>query len=131
MAMPAESACGVWISTTERDYVFFEARTTGLHQEHIIMHEVGHILGAHTNANQPTQTVSQALLPNLDPVLVRRVLNRTEYSAEEERAAETIASMILERANRWKPIPEWDAPASGAEMRRRVGATFETTVEQR
>jgi hypothetical protein len=131
MAMPPDSPCGVWVSTADRDYIFYEERTTGLHREHIIMHEIGHLLADHGNEAVLTLTESHLLLPHLDSAFVSRVLNRTDYSVDEERTAETVASMILERANRWKPVSEWDAPAHGAEVRRRLGETLEPPVDRR
>jgi hypothetical protein len=131
LAMPSGGPCGLFVSTAGCDYIFYEERTTGLHREHIIMHEIGHLLSDHGGEGVLTPTATELLLPHLDPALVSRVLNRTEYSVEEERTAETVASMILERANRWKPVSQWAAPAHGAEVRRRVGETFEPASDRR
>jgi hypothetical protein len=144
LPMPPDSPCGVWVSTARRDFIFYEEDTSLLHQEHIIMHEVGHLLTDHGGApaddevdvdhgsgDTATATAARILLPHLDPTLVDRVLNRTAYTAVDERMAETVASMILERANRWRPTPQWTAPAHGAEIRNRLGATFDPAVGRR
>ncbi len=43
----ATGACGLWLGTDNADYVFYEARTAPLHREHIILHEIGHVLCDH------------------------------------------------------------------------------------
>jgi hypothetical protein len=118
MPMPPDSPSGLWVSTADRDYILHERDTTALHQEHIVMHELGHLLSDHAAA-------TGLLLPHLDPKLVGRVLHRTTYSLDDERMAETIASMILEQAHRWKPVSEWEAPRESAAIRHRVARTIE------
>ena len=131
VAMPPDTASGVWVSTRTNDYIFYEERTTPLHQEHIILHELGHLLGDHGTDAPLLAEATQVLLPDLDPELVNRMLNRTAYTAEEERMAETIASMILEAANRWKPVSDWEAPAHGADVRQRVHLTIDPQTPRR
>ncbi|WP_433724380.1 hypothetical protein ACQP2Y_03100 [Actinoplanes sp. CA-051413] len=49
--MPGLSAglpCGLWISVETADYVFYDPETSQLHAEHIILHELGHMLSGHT-----------------------------------------------------------------------------------
>jgi hypothetical protein len=43
-------ACGLWLGTDAADFVFYERRTAPLHQEHIILHEIGHMLFGHHDA---------------------------------------------------------------------------------
>jgi hypothetical protein len=123
--MPTGGPCGVWVSAAERDFIFFEAYTSGLHQEHIKLHELGHLLSNHQTSAALAPETSRLLLPNLDPAVVNRVLQRTHYTEHEEREAEMIASLILERANRWKPISEWTGPPEAADIRNRLGRTYE------
>ena len=40
---------------------------------------------------------TRLLLPSLDPALVQRLLRRSNYSGVEEREAETLGSLLLER----------------------------------
>src|SRR6185436_10468256 len=47
--------CGVWLSLPEVDYVFYEPETSQLHREHIILHELGHLLCEH----QPTEVIDE------------------------------------------------------------------------
>jgi hypothetical protein len=125
VTMPAGSPCGIWLSTASNDYIFYEAHTSRLHQEHIIVHEIGHVLCDHHATAALSPETSRLLLPNLDPALVNRVLSRGHYSAEEEQEAEMIAALILQHASRWHPESEWAAPAAGAGVRQRLGSSLE------
>jgi hypothetical protein len=86
--------CGLWIATDTMDLICYESDTTRPHQDHIILHELSHVLCDHFPASLPTKT----LLPDLDPAMVRAVLGRAGYSTDEEREAETLASLIRQRA---------------------------------
>lgn len=85
--LPPEAAesgvCGLWVGTETVDYVFYEAHTTPLHREHIVLHELGHILFGHHSLDA-RETDGRA------PV----VLGRTNYTTRQEREAEMLASMI-------------------------------------
>lgn len=89
--------CGVWLSLPDVDYVFYEPETSRLHREHIILHELGHLLCEH----QPTEVIDEEviakLFPHLNPTVVHRVLGRTTYTAIEEREAEMLASLVRGR----------------------------------
>jgi hypothetical protein len=132
MAMPPRSPSGIWLATGGHDYILYERNTTALHQEHIITHELGHLLtedGGVSHPGSPLLGFAMAqILPDLDAQMVRRMLARTAYSDEQEQVAETIATMILEVANRWQPRSEWTAPADGADLRRRIHLTVEPSA---
>ena len=89
--------CGVWLCLPDVDYVFYEAETSQLHREHIILHELGHLLCEH----QPTEVIDDELIaqlfPHLNPTVVHRVLGRTNYTAVEEQEAEMVASLVRNR----------------------------------
>ncbi len=90
--------CGIWLALPDADYVFFESGTSPVHRDHIVLHELGHVLSDHNASQVISHTVLQELLPSLDLSVVRRVLGRTSYTAEEEREAEVMASVIYERS---------------------------------
>lgn len=90
--------CGLLVATREADYIFYAADTTGLHQEHILLHELAHLLCGHTETSVLADSAAEILLPNLPVELVQRVLGRTVYGRAEEREAELLASLILHRA---------------------------------
>src|SRR4051794_28622757 len=87
-ALPTGSPSGLCVSTKTGDYIFYEAQTSPLHQEHIILHEVAHLICDHRAISVSRQEVSQLLLPDLDPQVVQRVLGRTCYPMWAEQEAE-------------------------------------------
>ncbi|MEV4134892.1 hypothetical protein AB0J72_22295 [Dactylosporangium sp. NPDC049742] len=92
------TACGLWLATDKADHVFYAAGAGWLHQQHIILHEIGHILCDHVAPEPEPEDVTALLLPDLDPATVARVLRRSSYSAPQEQVAEMIATMLNERA---------------------------------
>lgn len=96
--LPADSPCGLAVRTERFDAIFYEADTSRLHQEHIIRHELGHLICGHLSAPVLDAESSRLLLPDLDPSLVRAALGRTNYSEIEEKEAELIASLLLRRS---------------------------------
>lgn len=90
--------CGLWIATDTTDLICYERDTTRPHQDHIILHELSHVLCDHFPVELPGTSQARALFPNLDPAMVRAVLGRAGYSTDEEREAETLASLIRQRA---------------------------------
>jgi hypothetical protein len=97
MAIPSYSVNGMWISTNMGDFVIYEARTTRAHQEHIIAHELAHILCGHQAMDNAENNVLRQLFPDSAPEVVRRVLLRTRYSDSNEQEAEMMASLLLAR----------------------------------
>ncbi|WP_305785980.1 hypothetical protein [Symbioplanes lichenis] len=90
--MPA-GVCGLWLAMAGRDVIGFPAGVGRTHRDHIVLHEVGHMLAGHTSISGPA-----ALLPDLDPEMVRAVLGRSVYDDVQEQEAELIASLILQRS---------------------------------
>ena len=115
----ADLPCGMWIATDEADHIFHVTGGSRLHRDHIVLHEIGHMLFDHEVAELPAVTSTRArqaaatakdptlarLLPDLDPAMVRRVLRRGGYSSAQEQAAEMMASLILQRAAAQQAIP--------------------------
>ncbi|MFI6849967.1 ParH-like protein [Kitasatospora sp. NBC_00085] len=95
---PEHSPCGVLISTDRADYIGYPADTTALHQQHIVLHEIGHLLCGHTGGSGPSTAVPAALTTQLSEELVRRVLGRSGYTERQEQEAELVASLALQRA---------------------------------
>lgn len=90
--------CGVWLSCDDTDHVFYDSTTSPVHRQHIVLHELGHVVADHHGTRgKPSEWIS-LLMPNLDPDLVSRVLCRSTYLETEEVEAEVFASVVLERA---------------------------------
>jgi hypothetical protein len=99
-----EGACGVWVSVPTADLIFYEQNTSPLHQEHIILHEVSHLLCGHAPALVSEHETLQLLFPDFDLETIQLALPRAGYSTEEEREAEILASLIIERAAAGSPL---------------------------
>jgi hypothetical protein len=92
---------GFWVAARTKDYICYEADTAKLHQEHIILHELGHMVCEHNTPADSHELLAQILLPTLDPAVVRKVLARTAYSHPEEEQAELFATLVLGQAGRF------------------------------
>src|SRR5262249_46640586 len=99
LALGAAQPSGMTLVLSEMDIVCYEAETSWTHQEHIIAHELAHIMCGHTGTASVGDDVARVLFPNLDPALVRDMLNRTDHGDEYEWEAEVMASVILRRMN--------------------------------
>ncbi len=106
-----ELPCGALVSTATADYIYCLTGTTPLHREHIIVHEIGHMLFEH-KSSVPISALGSLLFPDLDPRLVQRVLCRAAYTTEEEREAEIFASLFLQQAHRSSPSALHVLPSS-------------------
>lgn len=99
-----QGICGMWIRTAAGiDYIFVHENTSRVHQDHIIAHEIGHIIRGHgltgtgagaARQQPPTADQLDRLVPHLDPAKVRVMLGRTDYVHEEEREAELIGTHL-------------------------------------
>lgn len=86
--------CGLLVTTATADYVYYEASTSLLHAAHIGLHELAHMLLGHGGA-AAWQRSARLLAPDVDQMLITRILGRSTYGTVEEREAETLASFIL------------------------------------
>ncbi|WP_320784017.1 toxin [Streptomyces sp. CRN 30] len=97
MRMPASHPCGMWVAARDEDLIFYDADTTSAHQEHIILHELGHIICCHRGAGLLDEGTARLLFPNLDPDVVRDMLLRATYDDVQEQEAEIIAYLLSQR----------------------------------
>jgi hypothetical protein len=89
---PAPS--GAWLRTASGDVIVIDRDASPLHRDHILAHELAHILLGH---DQPDGGTTAAILPDLDPAVVHGVLARRCCRDTEEREAELLASLIMVR----------------------------------
>lgn len=99
MAMGGDRPSGIWLALAAMDVVVYEADTSRTHQEHIIAHELAHIVFGYASSSPVDDSALSLLFPDLDPGLVRDMLNRAEYCDAHELEAEVMASVILRRMN--------------------------------
>jgi hypothetical protein len=111
------SPCGLWVATESTDYVFYETSTSPLHRDHIVLHELSHMLCDHRPAPALDDELVHQLFPDLNASLVQRVLARSAYSAADEREAELLASLIREHVDRSGPPAEPDSADVPAAVR--------------
>jgi hypothetical protein len=98
---------GIWVATEEADYVAYEVQTSKPHQAQIVLHEFAHMVLQHEPRSGE------------DLALHRRA--RLPYQAWEERHAEALASLLLQRIG-LTPAPQLTDVLSPAAAR--VVGTF-------
>ncbi len=88
--------CGLLAVTDEVDYILYTTDTSPMHQQHILLHEIAHLLCEHhkTPAGAEGGSPEGDLFSRLPADLVRRVLGRSAYSQPQEQEAELLASLI-------------------------------------
>jgi hypothetical protein len=130
--IPVPGPFGVWIATNNADYILYQQETTKSHQGHIVLHELGHILAGHSSDDDDDALYAELCpdvepealrerYPDLEPDAVRRALRRTSYDTEQEREAETVATIILE----WASVLDRIAlPASPDAAAQRMGTAL-------
>lgn len=92
--------CGTWLATDETDHIFVEQETSAFHRDHIVLHELGHMLCGH---DSPLETFALLAAQDIDPARVRQIMNRSRYGTKEEREAELVASLIQARIAKEQP----------------------------
>ncbi|MEV6704200.1 hypothetical protein [Micromonospora wenchangensis] len=95
--LPANT-CGLWLALPDRDIVGFPMAAPRNHRDHIVLHEVGHMLATHADGLAGPVDGFSGLVPDLDPAMVRSVLGRSAYDDVQEQEAELIASLIMHRS---------------------------------
>jgi hypothetical protein len=120
--MPADGPSGLVISGTRAHYLCYDSGTRPLHQQHIIAHELGHLIAGHTAGQvEDADPAGPGLLSTLDPGVVRRALARDAgYDRREECEAEIIADLLLRRAHSWSPERTWHVPVDAADVVARI-----------
>jgi hypothetical protein len=115
--------CALWIAYDDEDVICVEQATTPWHREQFITHEIGHMLCNHVTPVTLTGDAARRLVPDIGPSLVKLMLGRTSYTTEQEREAETIATLILTCARRSVATPP-PADPTVADAVARASRTF-------
>jgi hypothetical protein len=111
---------GLWFMTDSMDVIFYQRETTRPHQDHIILHEIGHLLADHPSDPGDDQALA-ALTPDERPGGTTRGLQRTCYDSAYEREAELIATFILQWASVLNPLYPAGAPRLGSSLAHHQG----------
>ena len=96
--LPTPGAFGLWIATADTDWILYQRDTTAAHQDHIVLHEVGHIVSGHPS-NETDDDLWSQLFPDIPPEVVHRALRRDGYDAAYEHEAEMAATVIKDWAS--------------------------------
>src|SRR6201986_3193328 len=116
---------GVWVATDSEDWIFVDQQTSPLPRQHIVLHELAHMLCGHPASELPETDMLRRLFPDLSPAMVKTVLSRSSYQSEYEREAELLASLILARAQPAVPLmPVTDVSATEKEILRRAAVAL-------
>jgi hypothetical protein len=118
-----DTPSALWIAYEDADVICVEDATSPFHREHLIAHEIGHMLCNHSTPLKLEGDYARRLVPDLHPDLVSLMLGRTSYTSEQEREAETLATLILSRARRAATTPP-AARSDVADAVARVAQTF-------
>jgi hypothetical protein len=97
MPIPASHPCGMWAEARDMDLIFVDSSTTSTHQEHIILHELGHIICGHQGEDLLGVSGVRRYFPDLSPELIQGMLARAGYDSSDEQEAEIIAYLLQER----------------------------------
>lgn len=134
--LPKPGPTGMWVEYDDYDVILYQQETTRLHQDHIKLHEIGHILVAEAEGAEqaPAEAAEQtpapdpeeesavlvegwaAMLPVFDPKTIKRVARRCSYDDGEECSVELAATIILE----WASVLDDSTPLSEDPSLRRV-----------
>lgn len=82
--------CGMVIRRGEGNFIGYDPETSPAHQDHIIAHELAHLLLGHRGA-APADDFELDLL---DDELLVTVLGRTDYDEDPERLAEGVGTLL-------------------------------------
>lgn len=108
--LPA-SISGVWLATEETDFVFYEIHTPVIHQIHIQLHELAHIICNHKTLalNLATGIGREEILQYLTGAFttqhrqnqpIEQLLLRSVHDNQEEQEAELLSALIQQRITR-------------------------------
>lgn len=138
--LPKPGPSGMWAEYDTYDVILYQQETTELHQDGIILHEVGHILVAEKeraaeDSNRETETPDSApdgeagsvdvegwaaLMPVFGTEAVKRIAQRCSYDDGEECSVELVATIILE----WSALLASSTPPADDPALRRVEAAL-------
>ncbi|MDQ8702860.1 hypothetical protein RCO28_10210 [Streptomyces sp. LHD-70] len=116
---------GMWIDDGRGDRILYRSSATGYHRDHIVLHEICHLLVA-----RERHPAVRRVVPPADgdrPAIALRAADRPAapapllaHSPPEEELAETFASLALKRAGRLRPRDVSAVEQRAAEL---LGAT--------
>jgi hypothetical protein len=112
---------GAWQARPDYDLIAYTEHTSALHQDHIIAHELAHMLCAHTGSCLMSESEAAELAPDLAPRALSHLLTRVT-SGRDEYEAELIAVLLMSAATSEPPAVQPGASGRAADQARRLAA---------
>jgi hypothetical protein len=107
--VPAGNPCGGWIPLPATDVILVEERTSQVHREQIILHELAHMLCGHADLrsvpDELTSSLLQGQVTHLSPAAVQGMLARSSYDEPAEEEAELVATLMADRIAELRSVP--------------------------
>ena len=91
-------ATGYALRRRNEDVIVVPAKATGARRDAIVCHELAHIILDHAPHVTDDLEFLSMLAPHCPPELLERFLARDGYDTDDERAAETLATRLISRA---------------------------------
>lgn len=113
---------GAWQAHADHDVIAYAANTSGIHQDHIILHEIGHMIAEHRGRCVLSETDAQRIAPDLSSTVLAHMLDRAAGAAEEAEA-ETFAMLVHQRLRQRHQVAT-ELPDHTARKLSRVEAVF-------
>jgi hypothetical protein len=112
---------GAWQPRPDYDLIAYVEHTSALHQDHIIAHELAHMLCAHTGTCQMSESEAAQLAPDLAPQALSHLLTRVTTGTDEYEA-ELIAVLLMSAATSEPSAVQPGASGRAADQARRLAA---------
>jgi hypothetical protein len=91
-------ATGYALRRRNEDVIVVPVKATGARRDAIVCHELAHIILDHAPHVTDDLEFLSMLAPHCPPELLERFLARDGYDTDDERAAETLATRLISRA---------------------------------
>jgi hypothetical protein len=128
----AGDICGAWFCMPTRDVIAYEDATTRTRRDHIVLHEVAHMVCDHRGSMFDEDTFFEQFLPGLPKALIRSQLGRSQFDTAEEREAELVATLLVEDITaRSRPARDDSATADPNATTARVESVLGTDPGER
>lgn len=113
---------GLWLKSADTDFIFYQRDTLALHQVHIQLHELAHILCGHETLEVCSENMSGILRQILTGEGLRM---RSYYTDAVEAEAETLSALLREEIYRQRRLTQLTHPLvadeSTQQMHRALG----------
>ncbi|MEU3628885.1 hypothetical protein BS329_15815 [Amycolatopsis coloradensis] len=128
--LPNAGPLGIFQPMQSVDVIIFDRNTTKLHEEQIVLHELGHILLGHkgvdlAGAVSPALAVTLGITPGTDDSGLAAPLHRDTYSDRQELEAEYAASLLSRHFGRRPLAPPRVLRGPDADTVDRLAITLE------